>query len=38
MEVRVLTENDAQDFWSLRLKMLEEEPDSFLATLPPVLR
>jgi ribosomal protein S18 acetylase RimI-like enzyme len=28
-----ITENDAQDFWSLRLKMLEEEPDSFLATL-----
>ncbi len=32
MEVRILTETDAEAFWNIRLRALRDDPESFGAT------
>ena len=32
MEIRLLREPDTQEFWDLRLRALQEEPEAFAAT------
>ena len=37
MEVRILTEADAQAFWNIRLRALRDNPESFGASYEEIL-
>ncbi len=37
MEVRILTEADAQAFWNIRLRALRDDPESFGASYEEIL-